>query len=192
MSHAIGIVVERDPAGCRVRVAFPDRDGLRSWWLPVVQAATRDDHVYHTPDLGEQVAVQMDERFEDGVVTGALYSEPEPPPVTNPDAWHVRWRDGTTVEYDRAAHRLSICAIPDARIEHQVGADSTITQTQDAIELRLGAARIVVTQDAVRIEAAAITLAGPAGSAAGVVVTGNVVASGALIDAAGNTNHHSH
>ena len=43
-------------SGGRLRVTFPDRDQMTSWWLFVVIAKSQDDKAYHMPDVGEQVA----------------------------------------------------------------------------------------------------------------------------------------
>jgi phage baseplate assembly protein V len=105
----VGIVASQDPSRCRVRVEFPDRDGLTSWWLPVLVAKTQNDKSYYLPDVGEQVVCLMDEYDEDGAVLGSIYSDADQPPgglsVNN-----VHWaaQDGGSVDYDRAAHRLSV------------------------------------------------------------------------------------
>ncbi|HJU29769.1 MAG TPA: phage baseplate assembly protein V, partial [Candidatus Binataceae bacterium] len=64
----VGLVNAQDPAKCAVRVAFPDRDQLQSWWLPVVVLKTQNDKSYWLPDIGEQVVCLMDEHDEDGAV----------------------------------------------------------------------------------------------------------------------------
>ncbi len=103
----LGRVVQRDPAVARVRVEFPDwRDSrdqsVVSWWLPVVTHKTKADQVYWMPDLQEHVVVALfGHGVEDGVVLGAIYSSPAPP-VTDPEVAHVSFKDGSSVEYDRA------------------------------------------------------------------------------------------
>jgi hypothetical protein len=37
----VGIVKAQDAVNARVRVIFPDRDQMESWWLPVVVAKTQ-------------------------------------------------------------------------------------------------------------------------------------------------------
>jgi phage baseplate assembly protein V len=111
----VGLVKTQDVNNARVRVAFPDRDQMTSWWLPVVMPKTQTDKAYWLPDVGEQVVCMMDERDEDGAVLGAIYSEIDTTPVQSPDKVHWSFKDGSSIEYDRAAHSLN-CSLPNATV----------------------------------------------------------------------------
>jgi phage baseplate assembly protein gpV len=50
----------------------------------------------------------MDEHCENGVVGGAIFSKSKKPSNGNKDKSYVKFDDGTTVTYDRAAHSLDI------------------------------------------------------------------------------------
>lgn len=104
----IGIVTAQDAANCRVRVKFPDRDQVTSWWLAVLHLKTQNDKFYHLPDVGEAVVCAMDEHDEDGAVLGAIYSSVDQPPIAGADKYHVTFKDGAVFEYDRAAHALVV------------------------------------------------------------------------------------
>ncbi|CAA9377405.1 MAG: hypothetical protein AVDCRST_MAG89-5115 [uncultured Gemmatimonadetes bacterium] len=104
----IGRVSGVEPATCRVRVAFEADEGLVSFWLPVLQRRTLGDRSYWMPEVDEQVACLLDEHAEDGYVLGGFYSRADPPPVTSADRAHVAIKDGAVIEYDRAAHRLTV------------------------------------------------------------------------------------
>ena len=105
----VGIVQVQDIEGCRVRVTFPDRDQLQSWWLPILVAKTQNDKAYHLPDVGEQVVCVMDDNDEDGAVVGAIYSTIDvPPPGMTADKLHWTAKDGAIFEYDRALHALAV------------------------------------------------------------------------------------
>lgn len=104
----VGLVRAHDPAKCAVRVTFPDRDQLQSWWLPVVAPKTQNDKCYWLPDIGEQVVCLMDEYDEDGAVIGAIYSSADVTPVQSPDKLHIAFRDGCAIEYDRSGHAMAI------------------------------------------------------------------------------------
>jgi phage baseplate assembly protein V len=106
--YRIGIVTDQDLELGRVRVQFPDRDKIRSYWLQVVVSKTLADKAFWMPDAGEQVVCLMDEFDEAGAVLGAVYSTVDTPPVQSPDKFHLTFRDGTIIEYDRAAHALNI------------------------------------------------------------------------------------
>ena len=106
--YRVGIVKAQDAANARVRVTFPDRDQLQSWWLPVVFAKAQNDKAYWIPDVGEQVVCMMDEYDEDGAVLGAIYSSVDRPPVTNADKLHWGFKDGANFEYDRSTHSFQM------------------------------------------------------------------------------------
>jgi phage baseplate assembly protein V len=106
--YRVGIVKEQDTSKARVRVTFPDRDQMQSWWLPVVFSKTQNDKCYWIPDVGEQVVCTMDEYDEDGAVLGAIYSNADTVPIANADKLHLTVKDGATFEYDRAAHALQM------------------------------------------------------------------------------------
>src|SRR5579863_7674242 len=125
--YRIGIVKTQDPANALVRVVFPDRDQLESWWLPIVFAKTQDDKLYWMPDVGEQVVCVMDEFDEDGAVLGALYSSADRPPVASADKLHWTSKDGAVFEYDRSVHALQM-TIP-------IGGTVTITANGASISI---------------------------------------------------------
>ncbi|MGH8013520.1 MAG: phage baseplate assembly protein V [Candidatus Binataceae bacterium] len=104
----VGIVSAQDPATARVRVVFPDRDQLQSWWLPIVVAKTHRDKFYYLPDVGEQVVCLMDAHDEDGAVLGAIYSSVDSTPAQSPDKFQVTFADGSSFEYDRGTHAFSV------------------------------------------------------------------------------------
>ena len=107
-SLRLGIVKDQDPSLGRVRVVFDEFDQMLSYWLPIVVAKTQNDKAYWLPDLGEQVVCLMDERDEDGVVLGAIYSQVDTTPVQSADKFHLGFKDGTAMEYDRASHVASM------------------------------------------------------------------------------------
>jgi phage baseplate assembly protein V len=119
----LGFVVDRDPSRARVRVKFPDlldrkNQPVVSWWLPVVTHKTKADQVYWMPDLDEHVIVALfGHGVEDGVVLGAIYSNPAPPPITDPEVAHVGFKDGTVLEYDRAQSEARATLVGDAQVQ---------------------------------------------------------------------------
>ena len=125
----VGIVKTQDLANCRVRVTFPDRNQMVSWWLPIVVGKSQNDKAYWMPDIGEQVACLMDEHDEDGAVLGSIYSSADTPPVSSADKWHVTMKDGATFEYDRSSHALAV-SIP---------ANGTMTVSANGATIQLDA-----------------------------------------------------
>jgi phage baseplate assembly protein V len=90
-----GLVVAVDERRVRVKVRVPDLDNLETGWLMVLAGKAQDDKEYWLPDEGEQVAVLLDMRGEDGLVLGAVYSEVDAPPVVSRDKWHRREQPAT-------------------------------------------------------------------------------------------------
>lgn len=117
----VGIVTAQDLDNLRVRVRFPDRAGIVSWWLPIVVQKTQNDKFYWIPDIGEQVVCMMDARDEDGAVLGAIYSSADTTPVQSADKWHVTFEDDAFLEYDRKAHVLTHTARDGAVIKYDGG-----------------------------------------------------------------------
>jgi len=112
-----GFVTALDEQLGRVRVRLPDLDDLETWWLPVLHAKTHQDRHWHLPDIGEHVALLLDGRGETGVVLGAITGERDRPAEPSVDHHTVIFRDGTRIDYDRAAHRLTVQCVGDIVIE---------------------------------------------------------------------------
>lgn len=107
-TFAFGIVTAVDAARGWARASLPEYDNLETAFLPVLQRRTHKDKALDLPDVGEQVALLLDLRGEDGVILGAVWSDADPvPQAEGPDVDVRRYADGTVLRYDRAAHRLT-------------------------------------------------------------------------------------
>jgi phage baseplate assembly protein V len=106
--YSIGVVSAVDVPTCRARVKFPAKGDVESYWLEVLQSNTFISHDYGLPDVGETVAVMLDEGGESGCILGAIYTGANKPPHPGADVRRVDFGDGTAVAYDRAAHKLTI------------------------------------------------------------------------------------
>ncbi|HTU55736.1 MAG TPA: phage baseplate assembly protein V [Acetobacteraceae bacterium] len=103
-----GLITAQNVTSGQVRVQFPDRDGVVSYWLPVIVPKTQNDKFFFMPDIGEQVVVLMDEHDEYGAVVGAIPSTVDaPPPGMTSDKFYAVFKDGTVIAYDRATHVLT-------------------------------------------------------------------------------------
>jgi len=179
----VGVVAACDEEGPRVRVRFPDLDNLTSHWLPVGVAKSLKDRYYHLPDVGEQVACLMDARFEEGVVICAIYSDADKPPVANGDKTHVRFGDGTTLEYDRASHTLAI----DAKGPITIVAAAAVTVTAPSATVKADSITLDAAQTTCTGELAvgglltySAGLSGSGGGSASARITGDVQVQGNL------------
>jgi len=121
----VGLVQAQDVQNCRVRVTFPDRNQLVSWWMPIVVPKSQNDKAYWLPDIGEQVVCLMDSHDEDGAVLGAIYSQADTtPPSMTADKWHITMKDGSTFEYDRSSHTLAVNVVSNGTINITVNGGS--------------------------------------------------------------------
>jgi phage baseplate assembly protein V len=119
-----GVVCAVDPKVAKARVRFAELDGLESAFIPVGQRKTHEDKDYWMVDVGDQVSCLMDEFAEDGVILCAIYSAADTPPVDSADKRHVRFKDGTTVEYDRASGEMKVQCV--GKIVLQVDGDFSV------------------------------------------------------------------
>jgi phage baseplate assembly protein V len=106
---AIGKVVAVDEKTAKVRVELGEKDKVVTYWLPVLTQKTELDKEYWMPDVDELVVcIFTPPSFERGFVVGSYYTAEDPPPVTDRNKYHRRFKDGTVIEYDRKNHRLYI------------------------------------------------------------------------------------
>ena len=140
-----GIVQAQDASLGRLRVTFNEFDHLLSYWLPVVVPKTQNDKAYWLPDIGEQVVCLMDSRDEDGVVIGAIYSQVDATPVQSSDKWHVGFKDGSTFEYDRSAHVLSLTFSDNATLKYDAGAHALSSTFSDQAMIKYDASEHIMS-----------------------------------------------
>ena len=103
-----GYVTARDEAKHRVQVQLKDtvNAALTTKFLPVLVPRASANLDYDLPDVGDEVVVLFAANgLEQGYVLGAIYGKQQPP-VASGDKTHRKFKDGTTLEYDRGAHKL--------------------------------------------------------------------------------------
>lgn len=105
-----GVIAEIDAARSRVKVRLDEQNGLVTHWLPITAQKSLKDKCYWMPEPGEQVALLTDQHCEDGVVIGAIYSDPDPTPGEDLDHQHFgTWfEDGTVIRYRKDEHGLLV------------------------------------------------------------------------------------
>ncbi|MDL2280316.1 phage baseplate assembly protein V [Selenomonadales bacterium OttesenSCG-928-I06] len=115
-----GIVSSTDPSTCTVRVTFPDKDDLVSAPLPVLTRGSKNNKDYWMPDVGESVVCiflpNNTNGNNDGFCIGTHYNSVDKPPVNSQDKRHIKFSDGTTIEYDRSTSTLKINCVGDVII----------------------------------------------------------------------------
>lgn len=167
----LGIVKEQDVSLARLRVTFNEFDQMLSYWLPVVVPKTQNDKAYWLPDIGEQVVCLMDARDEAGVVLGAIYSQADATPVQNADKFHLGFKDGTSIEYDRASHVLGLSFEDSSAFSYDSGGHALTLNFEDQASIKYDSAAhslVVNLSDgaAIRYDAVdhALSLIGTAGT----------------------------
>jgi phage baseplate assembly protein V len=152
-----GLVHEIDPDTHRIKAILPDWDDMVTHWLDIPEKGTQDDKVINTIDKGAQVALLLTAGATEGVVLGFIYSEEDEPPVTSGDRWHRTFKDGTVLEYDRAAHKLTV----DAKGEIEIEATGPV-KIKGLQDLTIEALTVnVKAQTLAKIEAPVIELKAP-------------------------------
>lgn len=104
----VGYVTARQPEKHRVQVQCKDTVNapLTTDWLLCLTPRASQDMQYDLPDIGDQVlCLFLPIGLEQGFVLGAMYGK-QTPPVSNAEKTHRRFKDGSTIEYDRSAHKL--------------------------------------------------------------------------------------
>lgn len=188
----VGKVVAVDEKNARVRVQLLDCDGMVTYWLQVAVPKSQNDKFYWVPDAGELVLCAfLEHGFEQGFVIGAVYNEKDTTPVQDKDKIHIKFQDGSYIEYDRKEHKLKADIKGDIDIKATGRAD---VECQGQIYIK--------SATNITIQAPSINMKG--GSPAegwfegyfriigNLEVQGNIHATGSIIDEGGNTNHHSH
>lgn len=128
----VGKVVAIDEKTCKVRVQLLDNDGVITYWLPVIVNKSKDDKFYWLPDIDEEVLVAfLDNGIEQGFVLGAAYNEKDKTPIQDKDKYHIRFADGTVIEYDRKNHKLTI----DCKGDIEIRASGNIKLVGSRIDL---------------------------------------------------------
>lgn len=158
----VGFVTARQPEKMRVQVELRDTvtQPLSSAWLPVLCPRASGDLAYDLPDVGDQVlCLFLGYGLEQGFVLGAMYGKAAPP-VSSGDIWQRRFQDGTVLEYDRAAHKLTAQVRGDVAVTSTgsvqvdvtgaAGVSSTTGLTLSAPAMQLGGAGGGTTQAAMR------------------------------------------
>src|ERR1700752_4356441 len=111
-----GIVTEQDFVNCRVRVQYPDRDGVTTYWLPMLNRTSAGSKQFSVPNLGDEVHVlHFPQAPETGVILGATFNDVNKAPqlvgskttndgtpatVQGPNSHHILYADGSFEDYN--------------------------------------------------------------------------------------------
>ncbi|HYD67004.1 phage baseplate assembly protein V [Azospirillum sp.] len=189
-----------DYAKARVRVRIGPNVTA---WLPWAAARAGGDRSWHPPEVGEQVVLAAPcGDLNQAVVLGSVYQAKHAAPGDRATVSRTVWEDGAVLEYDRAAHAYTLDVPAAGTITLHLGA-ARVVLTNDGVALECGGSRLSVTPDAITLAAPAVGMSAGGGSGTATLagnfrmqgqlaVTGDVSASGSVLDGGGNSNHHSH
>lgn len=105
----VGVVSSINPGKCTATVAFQEFGNLVTYDLPIVVKQSLSNKDYWLPDINEQViCVFLPIGIETGFILGSIYSSEDEPVIANPNKRSMIFSDGTSVEYDRSNHELTI------------------------------------------------------------------------------------
>ncbi len=102
----LGTIAEADPSSARVRVNI---NGRVTAWLPIPAEIGRNFRRWRPLRVGTQVLVACPSGDPaNAIIVQILYSDALPPPATSESVDLILWNDGTRVEYDSAAKRVTV------------------------------------------------------------------------------------
>ncbi len=131
----VGVVTSTNDEAGTAKVQFLDRSGVVSHDFRVLVRNTLKNKDYWMPDINEQViCVCLPTGTQEGFILGSFYSSVTTPPVTDKKQRHVKFEDGTTVDYDRETHTLRV-DIPESGGNVVVNAHTKVTVNSPAIDL---------------------------------------------------------
>lgn len=104
----VGIVSSVNGKTCRARVTFPDKDGMVSDELPVLQIGASDTAGYWVPEVGTHVLCLFlpnpsGKGMNVGFILGAYYTKAKPPQENDESVRSIKFPDGSFIKYDHGA-----------------------------------------------------------------------------------------
>ncbi|MCG5240093.1 phage baseplate assembly protein V [Azospirillum doebereinerae] len=197
---AYGRIEAVDYAKARARVRTGDNVTA---WIPWGTGRAGGDRTWHPPEVGEQVLVASPcGDLAQGCIVTTVNQSAHPAPGDKATVSRTVYADGAVVEYDRDSHgyRIDLPAAGTATVH--VG-DATVEAKTDGIALTCGGSSLRITPAGIFLSGPTVGMTAGGGSGAATLagnfqmvgqlaVTGNVSATGDMLNAGQNSNHHSH
>lgn len=125
-------------------------------WLPMLVKTSMKDKESWILNINEHVCVVCNEFLEEGVILGAIHSDPEPADDgAAPSKFRKVFEDGSILEYDKSEHKLTAAIKGDVLISADGNIDAT---SKDAVISASG--NVEITAQTCKITSPEITLAG--------------------------------
>lgn len=195
-----GTVEAADYAKARLRIRIGPNVTA---WIPWTAGRAGGDRSWHPPEIGEQVVlVAPGGDLNQGCVIGSVYQTKHAAPADRATVSRTQWEDGAWLEYDRERHAYSLDVPAGGAITLHLGA-ARLVMKDEAVTLECGGSRITLAGGGITLQAPTIglsagngggtaTLAGNFAMDGRLAVTGDVSATGTVMDSGGNSNHHTH
>lgn len=168
--YVVAVDLTASPPVCRVS----DGEWTSAWvrWHSIAAGKARH---WRAPSMGEQgTLVSASGDVSQGTFIPGLYGNAGPPPDNRDHVEVWRFDDGGSLIYDWQAKSYSI------------------TLPSGTVTIKVASTEVVVTDAAVTVTTGNINLKAAVTIDGALHVTKGITSAGAIIDAGGNSNHHTH
>ena len=182
------VVVGVDLAAAMVRVSTGEWTSAWVRWHSLAAGKARN---WRAPSLGEQGALLSPSgQAGMGTFIPGLYGDAGAQPDNRDHVEVWRFDDGGSLIYDWQAKSYTV-TLPTGTVTLKVGSTEVVV-TDDAVTAKVGGTEAALTPDSVAIKSTAIKLTGAVVIDGTLHATKNITSAAAIIDATGNSNHHTH
>jgi len=181
-------VVGLDLPAAMVRVSNGEWTSAWVRWHSLAAGKARH---WRAPSIGEQgVLFNPSGQAGMGTFIPGLYGNAGAPPDNRDHVEVWRFDDGGSLVYDWQAMTYSIM-LPTGTVTIKVGSTEVVV-TDDAVTAKVGGTEVALTPSSATVKSAAIKLVGAVAIDGPLHVTQNITSDASIIDATGNSNHHTH
>lgn len=181
-------VVGVDLAAPAVRVSNGEWTSAWVRWHSLAAGKARH---WRAPSLGEQgVLFNPSGQAGMGTFIAGLYGDAGAQPDNRDHVEVWRFDDGGSLVYDWEAQTYTI-TLPTGTVTIQVGS-TVVAVTDNAVSAKVGGTEATLTPNSLTVKTAAIKLVAAVDIVGTLHVTQNITSDAAIIDATGNSNHHTH
>lgn len=181
-------VVGVDLPAAMVRVSNGEWTSAWVRWHSLAAGKARH---WRSPTLGEQgVLFNPSGQAGMGTFIPGLYGNAGAPPDNRDHVEVWRFDDGGSLVYDWQAMTYTI-TLPTGTVTIKVGSTEVVVM-DDAVTAKVGGTEVALTPSSATLKSAAIQLVGAVAIDGPLHVTQNITSDASIIDATGNSNHHTH
>jgi phage baseplate assembly protein V len=181
-------VVGVDLPAAMVRVSNGEWTSAWVRWHSLAAGKARH---WRAPSISEQgVLFNPSGQAGMGTFIPGLYGNAGAPPDNRDHVEVWRFDDGGSLVYDWRAMTYTI-TLPSGTVTIKVGSTEVVV-TDDAVTAKVGGTEVALTPSSAAVQSAAIQLVGAVAIDGSLHVTQNITSDASIIDATGNSNHHTH